>query len=102
MTLGMCYRYIFLFVEIVENTYLAIKSRVGGVRHYKIGQHVVAWKMASLWQRSVHLNREVYDAMLSRGFNGEPKVLDEFRVSQIDYFWILSVIFVLTGLLWIK
>jgi len=35
MTLGMCYRYLFLFVELVENTYQAIKSRVGTGIHYK-------------------------------------------------------------------
>jgi len=77
MTLGMCYRYIFLFAEIIENTYLAIKSRVGGAIHYKHGQHIAVWNMASLWQKSLQLNKEVYDAMLSRGYTGEPKVLDE-------------------------
>ncbi|MCX5710638.1 MAG: cobalt ECF transporter T component CbiQ [Candidatus Omnitrophica bacterium] len=77
MTLGMCYRYIFLFAEIIENTYLAIKSRVGGAIHYKHGQHIATWKIASLWQKSLQLNKDIYDAMLSRGYTGEPKVLDE-------------------------
>ncbi len=71
MTLGMCYRYIFLFVEIVEHTYLAIKSRVGVKMHYKKGQHVVAWNIAYLWARSYQLNEDVYKAMLSRGYRGE-------------------------------
>jgi len=72
MTLGMCYRYIFLFVEIVENTYTAIKSRVGTRIHYKKGQHIVAWNIAYLWKRSHQLNEDVYKAMLSRGYRGEP------------------------------
>jgi cobalt/nickel transport system permease protein len=76
MTLGMCYRYIFLFVEIIEHTYIAIKSRVGGNLHYKKGQRIVAWKIANLWERSQQLNEEVYNAMLSRGYSGEPKVLE--------------------------
>ena len=71
MTLGMCYRYIFLFVEIVEHTYLAIKSRVGAKMHYKKGQHIVAWNIAYLWTRSYQLNEDVYKAMLSRGYRGE-------------------------------
>jgi cobalt/nickel transport system permease protein len=71
MTLGMCYRYIFLFVEIVEHTYLAIKSRVGVKIHYKKGQHIVAWNIAYLWARSYQLNEDVYKAMLSRGYRGE-------------------------------
>ena len=72
MTLGMCYRYIFLFVEIVEHMYLAIKSRVGVKMHYKKGQHIVAWNIAYLWTRSYQLNEDVYKAMLSRGYRGEP------------------------------
>ncbi|MCX5703968.1 MAG: cobalt ECF transporter T component CbiQ, partial [Candidatus Omnitrophica bacterium] len=78
MTLGMCYRYIYLFVEIIENTYLSIKSRTGGVRHYKKGQRIVAWNIAYLWQRSYGLSQEVYGAMLSRGYKGEPALLDGF------------------------
>lgn len=66
MTLGMCYRYIYLFVEIIENTYLAIKSRCGTKIHYKRGQHIVAWNIVYLWARSYQLNEEVYKAMLSR------------------------------------
>jgi cobalt/nickel transport system permease protein len=71
MTLGMCYRYIFLFMTVIEHTYMAIKSRVGTrVRHEK-GRHVVTWNIASLWQRSYRLQEEVYQAMLSRGYRGE-------------------------------
>jgi cobalt/nickel transport system permease protein len=76
MTLSMCYRYIFLFAEIIEHTYMGIKSRVGTNLHYKRGQRIVAWKIANLWERSQQLNEEVYNAMLSRGFSGEPKVLE--------------------------
>jgi cobalt/nickel transport system permease protein len=71
MTLGMCYRYIFLFVEIVENMYLAIKSRTGSRMHYKKGQRIVSWNIACLWVRSCKLNQDVYKAMLSRGYKGE-------------------------------
>lgn len=76
MVLGMCYRYIYLFMEIVENTYIAIKSRAGGRLHYKKGQRIVAWKLASLWHRSYRLNEAVYNAMLARGYRGEAKALE--------------------------
>ena len=72
MTIGMCYRYIYLFLEITGQTYLAIKSRVGDFVKTKSGQKLVAWNIASLWNRSIRLNEEVYKAMLSRGFNAEP------------------------------
>jgi cobalt/nickel transport system permease protein len=94
MTVGMCYRYIYLFVEIIENTYLAIKSRAGTKIHYKKGQHVVAWNIAFLWQRSYQLNEDVYKAMLSRGYHGEPVVLNELKVKARDWLWLCVSIFI--------
>ncbi len=94
MTLGMCYRYIYLFIEIIENTYLAIKSRVGTGIHYKKGQHIVAWNIAFLWQRSYQLNEDVYKAMLSRGYHGEPVVFNEFRVKAKDWLWLSATLLI--------
>jgi cobalt/nickel transport system permease protein len=88
MTLGMCYRYIYLFVEIIENVYLAIKSRVGARVHYKRGQHIVAWNIAYLWNRSYQLNEAVYKAMLSRGYHGEPVAMDDYKITVKDGFWL--------------
>lgn len=100
MTLSMCYRYIYLFVEIIENTYIAIKSRVGTNVRYKKGQRIVAWNIGSLWQRSSSLNEEVYKAMLSRGYTGEPAVLDEFKASIKDWVFLFCSILVSTGLIY--
>lgn len=91
MTLGMCYRYVFLFVEIVENTYLAIKSRVGTKVHYKAGQHIVGWNIACLWARSFQLNEDVYQAMLSRGYKGEPAVLYDLKARPRDWMWLCGI-----------
>ncbi len=97
MTLGMCYRYIYLFLEVVENTYLAIKSRVGTRLHYKKGQQIIAWNISSLWHRSYYLNEAVYNAMLSRGYTGEPALLNDFRVKSKDWVWLFftTVFFVI-------
>ncbi|MDD5465438.1 MAG: energy-coupling factor transporter transmembrane component T [Candidatus Omnitrophica bacterium] len=92
MTLGMCYRYIYLFVEIIEQTYLAVKSRVGTFVHYKNGRSIAAWNIASLWQRSVKLNDEVYKAMLSRGYRGEAMVWNDFKFRPRDWLWLLVVL----------
>lgn len=98
MTLGMCYRYVYLFIEIIQNTYLAIRSRVGHVSSVKKGQGIVAWNIASLWQRSYVLHQDVDSAMLSRGYSGEPKSIDEFRVTVKDWLWglIAVIIFALS------
>jgi energy-coupling factor transporter transmembrane protein EcfT len=94
MTLGMCYRYVYLFIEIIQNTFLSIKSRVGfAVQHHK-GRELVAWNIASLWQRSYQLNNEVYNAMLSRGYRGEPQVLDESNSGLTDWIMMASALMV--------
>ena len=100
MTIGMCYRYIYLFVEIIENTYTAIKSRVGVISHVKKGQQIVAWNIAHLWQRSYYLNTQVYNAMLSRGYRGEPRVLDEGRPEYKDWLWLSGVAAFFMIILW--
>lgn len=79
LTMGMCYRYIYLFAEIIENTFLAIKSRVGFVARGHRGRRLVVWNMGSLWQRSYQLHKQVYSAMLSRGWQGEPKVYKVYK-----------------------
>ena len=94
MVLGMCYRYLYLFVEIVENTHRAIRSRIGSGMHHRKGQRVVAWNIAHLWMRSYALNEQVYNAMVSRGFRGEPIALDHFHTSPRDWFWLLATVVV--------
>ncbi|MFH0918289.1 MAG: cobalt ECF transporter T component CbiQ [Candidatus Omnitrophota bacterium] len=92
MTLGMCYRYVYLFVGIIQNTYLAIKSRVGIGVPYPRGQDIVAWNIASLWNRSVGLNEEVYKAMLSRGYQGEALAWNDFKMRIRDWLWLLAAV----------
>jgi cobalt/nickel transport system permease protein len=85
MTLEMCYRYVYLFIGIISDTYFAIKSRVGYVSSSRRGQRIVAWNIASLWHRSYQLQVQVYEAMLSRGYTGEPKVLERFHCGYLDW-----------------
>ncbi|OGP53747.1 MAG: cobalt ECF transporter T component CbiQ [Deltaproteobacteria bacterium RBG_13_52_11] len=102
MTIGMCYRYIYLFVEIIENTYLAIKSRVGITVHYKKGQHIVAWNIAYLWNRSYQLNEEVYKAMLSRGYRGEPVAMNDFKIKPKDGLWLCLVVIISASMIYLN
>ena len=100
MTLGMCYRYVYLFIEIIQNTFMAIKSRAGGVSRIKNSQGIVAWNIAALWQRSYVMHNRVYEAMLSRGYSGEPKVIERFSSTYKDWFWLGIAILILGLSLW--
>jgi cobalt/nickel transport system permease protein len=93
MITGMCYRYIYLFAEIVENTFFAIKSRTGGVLGIKYGQKIAAWNMAMLWNRSIIMNEAIYNAMLSRGYLGQIVSFHKFKSEFKDFLWIFLCIF---------
>jgi cobalt/nickel transport system permease protein len=90
MIMGMSYRYIFLLLDIMQNTFIAVKSRVGQVTSTKTGRRVVGVNMASLWLRSYRLQSQVYDAMLSRGYSGA------------DFFLPVFALFALAGTLWMN
>jgi len=96
MTLGMCYRYIFLFLNVLENTYFAIRSRVGGRLHYAKGQRIVAWNIATLWYRSYQMQESVYHAMVSRGYRGESMIMEDFRMNVRDWVWLIAVCLIVT------
>ena len=102
MTMSMCYRYIFLLLDVLHNTFIAIKSRVGYVTSAKTGGRLVAVNMAGMWLRSYQLYGQVYDAMVSRGYTGEPIVLDNFKPHAGDYLLLAASFFTLIGTLWLN
>jgi cobalt/nickel transport system permease protein len=102
MTIGMSYRYIFVLLDIIQHAYVGIKSRVGFVSSSKSGRSIVAMNMAGLWLRSYRMHSQVYDAMVSRGYCGEPVVLNEFRIQAGDFLLITLSLAVLTGTIWLN
>ncbi len=93
LTVSMCYRYLCLFAVMVENIFTAIKSRVGVVVQYKRGQQIVAWNIVNIWNRAYRMTEDVYNAMLSRGYTGEPKLLSKFHTRFRDWVWLLVSVF---------
>jgi len=77
LTVSMSYRYLYLFAQMLENILTAIKSRVGVVTSHQKGQKVVAWNIANMWNRAGQMQTQVYLAMLSRGYTGEPRSLEK-------------------------
>jgi cobalt/nickel transport system permease protein len=102
MTMGMTYRYIFLFLDIIQRMFVAIKSRVGFISSAKEGRRLVTSNMAGLWLRSYRLQSQVYDAMVSRGYSGEAYVLDEFKAKAGDYIFSALALCALIGTLWLN
>lgn len=87
-TLEMALRYIFLLLEIATNMFLARKSRNVRKSDSSEGRKFVASAMANVLIRSQQLSDEVYNAMISRGYNGDYKTLTTFKMTFYDYMWI--------------
>jgi len=92
MTISMCYRYLYLFAKIVEETCLSLKSRIGTAVHSGQGQRIISWNIANLWHRSFCLHKDVYGAMLSRGYTGEARITVGFKANARDWIWLAASI----------
>ena len=102
MTMGMCYRYILLLLETIRSTFLGIKSRVGFTTSSRTGRRVVALNMAAMWLKSYRMHAQVYDAMVSRGYTGEPIDRQKFHPGAADYLFIGIACVSLLGTLWLN
>lgn len=92
--MGMTYRYIHLLLRYVEDTHLARKSRTIKKSGARAGQRFVASRVGGVLKRSLDMAEKVYMAMLSRGFTGSVKTIEEFQMKKTDYVWIaLSMVF---------
>jgi cobalt ECF transporter T component CbiQ len=85
LIVGMAYRYLFLLLGSVTDMYQARKSRtVGAEKHDKASRRYVAATAGALLGKSMTLSEEVHQAMVSRGYRGDVKVLQQQRVCWAD------------------
>lgn len=87
LILGMTHRYIYLLLHTANDMFLARKSRVVGRMPPADQRRMLTATMGTLLDKSYHLSNEVYLAMLSRGFRGQPRVLETFRMGARDWIW---------------
>ena len=90
--LEMCYRYIFILLNITTEMFVARKSRTLSKIDSKEGRRFVSNAMGSLFGKSYALSEEVYGAMLSRGYKGEPVIMNKFKFILFDFQWLLAVV----------
>lgn len=86
VTLEMTYRYIFVFLNILEEMFLARKARDAGQSSTFEQRRFVASSMASLFGRTLQMSEEVYSSMVARGYTGEIYTVQRFRLQWYDVF----------------
>ncbi len=90
--LGITYRYIFLLLHTTNDMFLARKSRLVGRMGGSADRRWIANSIGVLLGKSYHLSEEVYLAMVSRGFRGEPKLSQPLHMQRADVLWMLAAL----------
>lgn len=90
LILSMTYRYIFLLLSLAADMFTARRSRMVGPASAREDRHFAASSMGTLMAKSHALSEDVYAAMVSRGYTGEPKSLHQFRIEGRDWALLLA------------
>jgi len=93
--LSMSYRYSFLMLRTAREMFEARRSRLIGSLEGPERRRFAASSVGVLLAKTVGLGNEVYLAMVSRGFQGEAHILDEFEISGRD--WTALIVFAAIG-----
>ena len=85
LIIGMAYRYIFLLLGTVTEMYEARKARtVTVLRHDRGARSFLAASAGTLFGKSNQLSEEVHMAMVARGYRGNARTLQAFRLRAAD------------------
>ncbi len=91
LVLSMTYRYIFLFLHTANGILLARKSRVVGRTSGGEQRRWITGTMGNLMSRAFKMSNDVYAAMLARGFSGEVRTYNTYRIRFADYAALVGV-----------
>jgi cobalt ECF transporter T component CbiQ len=90
---GMAYRYLFQLLDSVTDMYTARKSRmVGRDTDIVAGRAFVGASAGALFGKAHALSEEVYSAMIARGYNGNARTINRFRLRAHDLFWVAGCV----------
>jgi cobalt/nickel transport system permease protein len=98
--LGMTHRYIFVLLQTTTQMFEARRSRIVAPMNGPQQRRMVAAAAGVLLGKSFQLAGEVHLAMLSRGYRGEVRLLDEFQTRRRDWFALSVALAVPILILW--
>ena len=91
LTLDMCYRYIFMFIDIIRDMFVAKKSRTIRSEGTFAEQKWVTGRIGYTLIKTLDMSDKVHKAMVSRGFTGDVKIMQEYRMKKRDYIALVTV-----------
>jgi cobalt/nickel transport system permease protein len=100
--LGMTYRYMFLLLHSANSMFLARRSRIIGSFSSTENRRWLGRALATTMAKSQRLSEDVYLSMLSRGYQGEVRILHEFSLKRRDFLWIAFSLVAISVLFWVS
>lgn len=85
MILEMSYRYLILLLTVSLEMFEARKMRTVGVMSGRTQRRVVGSSVAALFERSISLSEEVFQAMTARGYTGEAVSIEPLALRLLDF-----------------
>jgi cobalt/nickel transport system permease protein len=85
LTLEMAYRYIFLLTDLIREIYIAKRARTIKSGSLFEEQKWVGGRIGYILMRSLTTSEQVHRAMISRGFAGDVKIMQDFQMHGRDY-----------------
>jgi cobalt/nickel transport system permease protein len=95
--MAMTYRYIYVLLQSANSLFLARQSRKVGPEAWRTSKEWIGAISGVLLGKSYSMSSEIYLAMVSRGFRGEPVLLTDFQTHPRDWIW-FSLFFILSGI----
>jgi cobalt/nickel transport system permease protein len=92
MLLSMMERYLLVLLHVAEEIHLAKRSRSISAGTLREEQAWVGAGVGSLFRRTQSLGNNVYLAMLSRGYTGEVRLLDDPPLHMRDWAFLFAVL----------
>ena len=90
--LDMTYRYIHLLLDTLANMFMARKSRMVSRPSKREIREIGGSSVTNLFNKSYKMSENVYQAMISRGYTGKPRILSDLRSNRIDAVFTIAVI----------
>ncbi len=82
--LAMTTRYVFVFLHLAAQMFEARRSRMVGRLSASDARRLTTATAGALFGKALDMSSEVHLAMISRGYRGEPRLIDDFRVTALD------------------
>lgn len=100
--LGMTHRYIFVLLQGLAAMFEARRSRMVGPMNPADRRRLIAAAAGELLANTMHLAGDVHLAMVSRGYRGEIRLLDDFRARPLDWLVLAAGLATPVLVLWIQ